>query len=201
MKKKVQPNLQDFHFQMHKMQGMHCYLHCISARVCFLTEHWEDEIFGRVDLQRALVVVLPLLVLREIGDQSVEILDPGTGPEVQLGVVRDVFGAVRCGGGAAASWTRPAGERRRRHVREETVEPEHRSARAEWGAGGRDGLGGGTQAQLLRSHRDLLLTEYLNVHKNAIKINKHTSLKKWSRPGKYKWDTGTKLYTRYDIYI
>lgn len=69
----------------------------------FLTEHREDEVLGRVDLERSLVVILPLLVLAEFGDQAVELLYPGTGPEVQLGGLRDVFGAVRSGCGAAAS--------------------------------------------------------------------------------------------------
>lgn len=69
----------------------------------FLTEHREDEVLGRVDLERSLVVILPLLVLAEFGDQAVELLYPGTGPEVQLGGLRDVFGAVRGGCGAAAS--------------------------------------------------------------------------------------------------
>ncbi len=93
----------------------------VSEAELFLTEHGEDEVLGRVDLERALVVILALLVLAELGDQPVELLYPGSGPEVQLGGLRDVFGAARCGGRAVASWTSPAGERRRRHVREETV--------------------------------------------------------------------------------
>lgn len=100
---------------------MHVSLYCMHEALLFLTEHGEDEVLGRVDLERALVVILPLLVLAEFPDQSVELLDPGTGPEVQLGGVRDVFGAARGGGGAVASRTSPAGEPRRRHVREETV--------------------------------------------------------------------------------
>lgn len=111
---------------------------CMHEAELFLTEHREDEVLGRVDLERSLVVILPLLVLAEFGDQAVELLYPGTGPEVQLGGLRDVFGAVRGGCGAAASWTSPAGERRRRHVREETAESKHRSARAVLGAGGRE---------------------------------------------------------------
>lgn len=75
----------------------------MSGAELFLTEHGEDEVLGRVDLERALVVVLALLVLAELGDQPVELLDPGSGPEVQLRGLRDVFGAARGGGGAAAS--------------------------------------------------------------------------------------------------
>lgn len=111
---------------------------CMHEAELFLTEHGEDEVLGRVDLERSLIVILPLLVLAEFGDQAVELLYPGTGPEVQLRGLRDVFGAVRGGCGAVASWTSPAGERRRRHVREETAESKHRSARAVLGAGGRE---------------------------------------------------------------
>lgn len=83
------------------MHGMHVLL-CVGAEL-FLTEHGEDEVLGRVDLERALVVVLALFVLAEFGDQPVELLDPGSGPEVQFGGVRGEFGVVRGGGGAAAS--------------------------------------------------------------------------------------------------
>lgn len=117
-------NLHDSH-QMHEMH------------VCFLTEHWEDEIFGRVDLQCSLVVIFALFVLREVGDQSVEFLRSGAGPEVELG--RDVFGAGRCGGGAAGSGTRPAGERRRRHVWDEDTVNRSSAAHALYGGGGGGG--------------------------------------------------------------
>lgn len=94
-----------FSFQMHVMHV----LLCVGARKMhaeaelFLTEHGEDEILGRVDLERSLVVILALFVLAEFGDQPVELFYPGSGPEVQLGGVRDVFGAARGGGGATAS--------------------------------------------------------------------------------------------------
>ncbi len=120
----------------------------MSEAEFFLTEHGEDEVLGRVDLERALVVILALLVLAELGDQPVELLYPGSGPEVQLGDLRDVFGAARCGGGAVSSGTSPAGERRRRHVREETVNLSC-GAHAQYGWRRDD-------AQL-RTHTDLLL--------------------------------------------
>lgn len=92
-----------------------CVRVCACVRV--LTQHGEDEVLGRVDLQSPLVVVLPLVVLAELLDEPVQILHAGRRPEVQLGpaAVRQPPGGH---GGAVPEATRrasPAGESRGRH--------------------------------------------------------------------------------------
>lgn len=94
----------------------------LGVRVCFraLTQHGEDEVLGRVDLQSPLVVVLPLVVLAELLDEPVQVLHTGRRPEVELGpdaaAVRQPAGGH---GGAvpeAARRASPTGESRGRHL-------------------------------------------------------------------------------------
>lgn len=71
---------------------------CVCARA--LTQHGEDEVLGRVDLERALVVVLALLVLAELLDEAGQVLHARCRPEVELrprGAARRPAG---CRGGA-----------------------------------------------------------------------------------------------------
>jgi len=81
-----------------------------------LTQHGEDEVLGRVDLQSPLVVVLPQVVLAELLDEAVQVLHAGRGPEVDL---RAAAAVQEPPGGAvpeAARGASPAGESRGRHL-------------------------------------------------------------------------------------
>lgn len=49
-----------------------------------ITEHREDEILGGVYFQCPLVIILSLVLFAEFMDESVELLDLHSGPEVQL---------------------------------------------------------------------------------------------------------------------
>lgn len=93
-----------------------------------LTQHGEDEVLGRVDLQGPLVVVLPLVVLPELLDQTVQVLHAGRRPEVQFGpAARAAVLQPPCGRGGAVpeaarrtgtrtgTRTGPTGESRCRH--------------------------------------------------------------------------------------
>lgn len=70
----------------------------------FLTEHGEDEVLGRVDLQCALVVVFALIVFAEFLDESVQFIHPASGPEIELRCADEpvVDGVVGCSSRAAA---------------------------------------------------------------------------------------------------
>lgn len=57
-----------------------------SLSCSFLTEHREDEIFGRVNFQSSLVVIFTLVVFTEFLDQSIQFFYPGPRPEIKLGI-------------------------------------------------------------------------------------------------------------------
>lgn len=90
-----------------------------------LTEHGENEVLGRVDLKRSLVVIFPLVVFTKFVNQPIYLVDPSPRPEVELWVAGDHFVHVRrpgsrCGAvPQAAHRPSPARERRCRHVRQE----------------------------------------------------------------------------------